>query len=168
MRGRSSKTYLDTADDWDEPVWLEVAQIIDETYTPSVELAAGGSRAEEYNDNEVASRNFEWNCTYRYKKCNGDDAYAALFAAFIAGDAIFMAFLDGPITTVGSAGWRAPILIDQMPHARDLGSLVEVTVHGVGKLYTEADCSIRKPVPYTVVAPPATTGDGTTTTTTPE
>ncbi len=162
MRGRASKTYLDTDSDWTNPTWLEITRVIDETYTPSVELASGGSRAEEYTQNEVGSRTFEWNMTYRYDKCD-DTVYAALLAAFVSGSPLFMLFLDGPVSVVGSRGWKAPILISTMPHARNLGDLVEVTVTGVGKLHIEDDCTIRKPIPYLVESAGATTVPGTTT-----
>lgn len=164
MRGRSCKTYMDTDSDWSNPTWLEITRIIDETITPSIELASGGSRAEEYTQNEVGSRSFEWTATYRYDKCD-DTTYAALLAAFVAGDPVFMLFLDGAVTTVGSRGWKAPILISTMPQARNLGDLVEVTVTGVGKLHVEDNCTIRKPEPYLVEAGTATTVESGTTTT---
>jgi hypothetical protein len=46
-----------------------------------------------------------------------------------------------------------------VPQKRDLGALVEVTVHGVGKLYDDSG-TIRKTAAYTA------TGTTTTTTTT--
>jgi len=151
MRGRDGKTYYDSADNWTTPTWVEIAKIIDETITPSADLASGGDRSEEYEDNEIAARKFEWNCTYRYKKASvgADAVYTALLAAFEAGTPVFMAFMDGGISTSGSKGWRAPVLIDQMPQQRNLGDLVEVTVHGVGKLYDDSG-TIRKATSYTV------------------
>jgi len=151
MRGRDGKTYYDSASNWTTPTWVELAKIIDETITPAADLATGGAREEEYEDNEVASRKFEWNCTYRYKKTSvaADAVYAALLAHYEAGTPVFMAFMDGAITTSGTKGWRSPILIDQMPQQRNLGDLVEVTVHGVGKLYDDSG-TIRKSESYTV------------------
>jgi hypothetical protein len=156
MRGRDGKSYYDSAGNWSNPTWVEIKEIIDETITPAVELATGGSRVEEYVNNEVASRSFEWDCTYRYKKECDDEVYPALLAAFIAGTPLYMAFLDGPVATAGSKGWKAPILIDQMPQQRNLGDLVEVTVHGVAKLVCDNDV-IRKAEAMEVGAAPATT-----------
>lgn len=158
MRGRDSKTYYDSASNWTTPTWVEITKIIDETITPSANLAAGGSRENEYEDNEIASRKFEWNCTYRYKKKSvaEDTVYEAMLTHFNAGTAVFMLFVDGAHNTA-NRGWKAPILLDQVPQKRDLGAIVEVTLHGVGKLYDDSG---------TLRAPEAYTGSTTTTTTT--
>jgi hypothetical protein len=163
-RGRDAKTYYNTASDWASPTWVEITKIIDETPTPSADLATGGSREEEYEDNEIASRKFEWNCTYRYKK--GDDSvYAALLAAYVAGTPLYMAFLDGSVSVDGSKGWRAPILIDQMPQTKNLGDLTECTVHGVARLWTNNSVAY-KAASYTVSGSPTTTTTPAPTTTT--
>lgn len=153
MRGRDGKTYYDSASNWATPTWVEIAKIIDETITPSAELASGGDRSEEYEDNEISMRKFEWNCTYRYRKASvgADSVYAALLTAFEAGTKLYMAFMDGAIATSGSRGWRAPILIDQMPQQRNLGDLVEVTVHGVGRL-SDVSGTVYSATSYTVPA----------------
>jgi len=153
MRGRDAKTYYDSASDWTTPTWVEITRVIDETITPAANLATGGSRLDEYEDNEIASRKFEVNLTYRYKKASiGEDSvFAAMLVHFEAGTPVFMAFMDGAIATSGSKGWRAPIKLDQMPQKRDLGDLVEVTLHGVGCLYDDSG-TIRKATSYTVPA----------------
>jgi hypothetical protein len=154
-RGRDAKTYYDSADNWDSPTWVEVKKIIDETITPSAELASGGSREDEYVDNEIASRSFEWNCTYRYR--SGDDTvYSALLAAYVAGDPIYMSFMDKDIAVDGAKGWKVPILIDQMPQQKNLGDLKEVTVHGVGKLVI-SDSTIYKATALTISSTTTTT-----------
>lgn len=149
MRGRDSKTYYDSATNWASPTWVEMTRVIDETLTPEATMVAGGSRLEEYEDNEVVGRKLTLNGTYRYKKASVgvDSVYAALLAAFESGAAIFMAFLDGAITTPGSKGWRAPIKLTQMPIKRDLGALTEVTLQGVSCLYDDSG-TIRKPASY--------------------
>lgn len=150
MRGRDAKTYYDDIANWASPTWTEIKGIIDEDVTPSVNLATGGSREEEYEDNEVASRKFEWNATYRYKQtpASNDTVYTDLMAAYVAGTPLMMAFVDKDVSTSGAYGWRAPILIDQVPQKRNLGDLVEVTVHGVAKLYNDSG-TIRKAATYT-------------------
>lgn len=150
MRGRDSKTYYDSASNWTTPTWVEMTRIINETITPEATMVAGGSRLEEYEDNEVVSRKFGLNATYRYKKASvgTDSVYAAMLTAFEAGNPIFMAFMDGAITTTGSKGWRAPIKLTQMPIKRDLGDLTEVTLQGVSCLYDDSG-TIRKPTSYT-------------------
>jgi len=162
MRGRDAKTYYDSDNNWTTPTWVEITRIIDETITPAVNLATGGMRAEEYEDNQVASRKFEWNCTYRWLKRTeaADAVYGVLATAFAAGTPLYFLFVDGG-STEAVRGWKTPILIDQMPQKRDLGSLVEITVHGVGCLYNDAG-TIRKPTVYTGTA--ATTTTTTTTT----
>jgi hypothetical protein len=165
-RGRDAKSYYNTGATWSSPTWVEITGIIDETITPSADLATGGSRAEEYEDNEIASRKFEWNCTYRYKT-GTDSVYAALLAAYVAGTPLYMAFLDGSASVDGSKGWKVPILIDQMPQTKNLGDLAECTVHGVGKLATN-NSVLYKAASFTVSgSPPTTTTPGPTTTTTP-
>lgn len=151
MRGRDSKTYYDSANNWTTPTWVEITRIIDETITPSVNLSTGGMRAEEYEDNQVASRKFEWNCTYRYraKSVGTDTVYDAMMTAFNAGTAMFMLFSDGIHSSC--KGWRAPIILDQAPIKRDLGGLVEVTLHGVGTIYDESG-TLRKAIAYTAGA----------------
>ena len=159
-RGRDAKTYYDSASNWNSPTWVEIKRIIDETITPSAELASGGSREDEYVDNEIASRSFEWNCTYRYRS-GADTVYTALLAAYVAGTPLYMSFMDKSITTDGAKGWKVPILIDQMPQQKNLGDLKEVTVHGVGKLVINGG-TIYKATALTI------SGGSPTTTTSPE
>lgn len=150
MRGRDSKTYYDSATNWTTPTWVEMTRIINETITPEATMVAGGSRIEEYEDNEVVARKFSLQATYRYKKASvgADTVYAAMLAAFEAGSCIFMLFLDGAVTVPGSKGWRAPVKLTQAPIKRDLGDLTEVTLQGVSCLYDDSG-TIRKPTSYT-------------------
>ena len=154
MRGRDCKTYYDAITDWATPNPTLVGKIINESVDPEGDVASGGSRESEYEDNDVTQLRLNWSGTYRYQKnpTTNDTVFTDLQTAFLANTPLMMFFLDDAFATVGAEGWRAPMKLTKMPQKRDLGDMVEISLEGKSCLYDDGG-TLREPEPYVVAAP---------------
>jgi hypothetical protein len=58
----------------------------------------------------------------------GATAFGALRGYFLAGTAIAIAIMDGPVATPGSEGWKVPMLVEQFPWDQ---ALEDVSSHDI-------------------------------------
>lgn len=84
--------------------------------------------------------------SFEYVRRKGTDTvYDALVAARDAGSPLELQHLDGPIATVGSKGWKAPVLLGEGSSTANGGDpLVESFAFGLADAYDASDNVVEK------------------------
>ena len=125
--GKDAKAYHNTGTDA-VPVWVELKRIQDLSIPLGADDVEVKCRDSDWAYGDVGFLNAGVDFDYLHKKGGGDTVFEALMAAFTGRNAVQFAIMDGDVTTTGSVGLKAFMLVNKLEQSQQMAEAVKYSV----------------------------------------